>query len=164
MISPTLLPTSPLPTSTIRKLQNRRSYMARAPFQQHRSARQHLADLALRLCPVVWLGPAILRAHDMHEYERDRRRLHEVYVGYQEHRGREGGGVIGGVRGGGSVVDLRTYLAPVEGVPLGLMGLVEGGEVGGGDGERGERERDPWWCEGVVGVDPWRLRPVNEIV
>lgn len=156
---PLLPPPTPLPTPTIRKLQNRRSHMARAPYQQHRSTRRHLADLALRLCPAVWLGPAILRAHDRREYERDRRRVRDVYLGYRERRGRKGSvAVLGGAGGGGSVVDLRTFLAPLEWVPV----MVEGEADGDGDG--GGEERDPWWCEEVGGVDPWRLRPVNEIV
>lgn len=75
--------------------------------------------------------------HDRHEYEKDRERVRDVYVG---HRGREReGGVIGrsGMGSGSGVVDLGTYLAVVE---------------GGWDDGRGE------------GEDPWLLPPVWEIV
>lgn len=76
--------------------------------------------------------------HDRHEYEKDRERVRDVYVGHN--RGREGGvGVIG--TGGSGIVDLGTYLAVVE-------------------------EGDGWWDgrgEGE-GEDPWLLPPVGEIV
>ena len=63
--------------------------------------------------------------------------------------GHEEGDGIGGW--GASVVDLGTYVAPVEWVP---------GEAGG---------MDPWWQQwgGIAVVregDPWRLRPSREIV
>ncbi|KAF6236261.1 hypothetical protein HO173_005892 [Letharia columbiana] len=131
----TLLPTTPLQRLRARPS----SPPARAPPH---GPKPHLAALALKLCP------AIRRAHARHEYEKDRARVREVYAGYQERRRRNkgGGDVVGGARGGGSVVDLRTYLAPVEWVPL-------------------ERGRDPWWSEEVLGEggDPWRLPPVGEV-
>ncbi len=69
----------------IRKLEHRQSYMAKAPYQR-KSRRRALSDFALRLCPVTWLGPAIIKAHDKYEYKKDRREKEEVYVEYQVKR------------------------------------------------------------------------------
>ncbi|CAF9929986.1 MAG: hypothetical protein ALECFALPRED_004499 [Alectoria fallacina] len=140
ILTPTLSP------STLLRLQNRRSYMAKAPFQQHKPLKRALSDVAMKFCPVIWLGPYIIRAHDKAEYEKDRKYVQEVYIEYQEHRSRKNS-VLGAASGGGSVVDLQTYLAPVECV----------------NWER----RDLWRQERVVAVeedDPWRLPPPNEIV
>lgn len=129
---------------TVRKLQNRRSYMAKAPFQKHKSTKKHLGDFAMRFCPATWLGPLIIRAHDKHEYKKDRKYVQEVYVEYQEHKSRKNS-VVGG-SGSGSIVDLHTYPAPVEWTPL--------------EDSKGER----WRSEKARTEDPWQLPPVNEIV
>lgn len=141
-------PPSPSPTSlksdTIRRLQTRNSYMANAPFQQHKSKRKFLHDKAMKLCPVFWFAPAIVRAHDKHEYEKDKKHVQDVYVGYQEHKSRKDSFV--GAGGRGSIVDLHTYPAPVEWAPA------------------ESQQRDPWRSEKVEGEDPWLLRPPKEIV
>ena len=102
----------------------------------------------MKLCPVIWLAPAIIRAHDKHEYEKDKKHVHGVYVEYQEHKSRKNSLVIG-AGGRGSIVDLRIYPAPVEWVPA---------ELGG------PWYRDPWWSETIVTEDPWQLPPMNEII
>ena len=135
---------SPLTTETIRKLQNRRSYMSKAPYQQHKSKRKYLGDVAMKFCPATWLGPAIIRAHDKYEYKKDRKHVQEVYVEYQEHKSRKNSCV--GASGSGSIVDLHTYPAPVEWTPL------------------EDPKRSPWLDEKVKMEDPWQLPPVNEIV
>lgn len=132
-----------LTTEKIRKLQNRRSYMDKAPYQQHKSKKKYLSDAALKLSPTTWLAPAIIRAVDKYEYKKDRRYVHGVYVEYQEHLSRKNSLV--GAHGGGSIVDLHTYPAPVERTPL-------------------EEEKQDPWNEKVRIEDPWRLPPVNEIV
>lgn len=124
--------------------------MAKAPFQQHKSAKKYIVDVALKFCPAVWFGPAIIRAHDKSEYEKDRRYVREVYLEYRD-RGRQKNPSFVGANGRGSIVDLRTYPAPVERTPSEAA------------------EWDPWPSEKVAMVvdddddDPWRLPPVNEI-
>ena len=118
--------------------------MAKAPYQQHKSKKKLLHDTAMKLCPVLWLAPAIIRAHDKHEYEKDRKYVREVYVEYQEHRSRKNSLV--GARGSGSIVDLHIYPAPVEWMPL-------------------ERTKgDPWRSGKAMLEDPWQLPPIDEIV
>ena len=118
--------------------------MAKAPYQQPKSKKKLLRDTAMKLCPVIWLAPAIIRAHDKHEYEKDRKYVHDVYVGYQEHKSRKNSLV--GAGGRGSIVDLHIYPAPVEWVPLEYP------------------SRDPWRSENVAMEDPWQLPPANEII
>ena len=79
------LPPLPLPTTTctIHYLERRSSYLAKVPYQQNRPVKQKISDAAMRLSPATWLTPAILRAHDAHEYKKDRRRLDQQY---QSHR------------------------------------------------------------------------------
>ena len=132
---------SSMTSETIRKLEARRSYMAKAPFQQHKSKKQFLGDIAMKLCPVIWLGLAVIRAHDKHEYKRDRRYVEEVHVEYQEHKSRKNSYV--GANGSGSIVDLQTYPAPVEWTPS---------------------DDDPWRSEEGKTEDPWQLPPFNEII
>ena len=107
------------------------------------------------LCPALWLTPAIVRARETREYEKDRKRVQEVYVGYQELH-RKGGdekensiGDAGGMGGGRrkvSVTDLLdTYPAPLEWV------IVE------------DPWRDPWRYETLTEEDPWLLPPIQEM-
>lgn len=118
--------------------------MVNASHQQHKSKRKLLYDTALKFCPVFWFAPAIIRAHDKHEYEKDRKYVEEVYVDYQEHRSRKSSLV--GAGGRGSIADLHTYLAPTEWTPS------------------RDLRRDPWRSDKFVTDDPWQLPPVNEIV
>ena len=118
--------------------------MDKAPYQQHKSKKKYLNDVALKLSPATWLAPAIIRFNDKYEYRKDKKYVQEVYVEYQEHMSRKNSLV--GARGRGSIVDLHTYPAPVERTKL-----------------EEEEKRDPWG-ELVGGVDPWRLPPVSEIV
>lgn len=134
----------PLTTEAIRKLEHRRSYMAKAPFQQHKSKKKYLGDVAMKFCPATWLGPAIIRLNDKYEYKKDRKHVQEVYVEYQEHMSRKNSLI--GADGRGSIVDLHTYLAPVEWTPL------------------EDSRQDPWRNAKEKTEDPWRLPPVNEIV
>ncbi|KAM0804551.1 hypothetical protein BDR22DRAFT_605899 [Usnea florida] len=143
---------------------------ASTPTHRH----HHLTALFHRLFPFPQLSNAIHRASARQEYKRDRRYVQDTYTLFQEHRMRvkrekkKGAGWLeedgdgegdedeisddDGIGGwGASVVDLGTYVAPVEWVP---------GEVGG---------PDPWWHQwgGIAVVregDPWRLRPSKEIV
>ena len=137
---------SSLTTSTILKLEARRSYMAKSPFQQHKTKRKFLSDAAMRLHPATWFAPALIRAHDKYEYKRDRKYLQDVYVEYQSHKIQKNSFI--GANGSGSVVDLRTYLAPVERTAL----------------EEEYSEWDPWVFAGVVLEDPWQLLPVEEMI
>ena len=123
--------------------------------RRDRSKRELIHDTALRfLCPALWLTPAIVRAHETREYEKDRKHVQEVYVGYQEHRREsEGeirkGSVAGSGRGGRkvSVKDLLdTYPAPLEWVAVEDPG------------------RDPWRYETLTEEDPWLLPPIQEMV
>ena len=63
---------------------------------------------------------------------------------YQEHMSRKNSLI--GADGRGSIVDLHTYLAPVEWTPL------------------EDSRQDPWRNAKEKTEDPWRLPPVNEIV
>ena len=65
----------------IRKLHRRQSYVARAPYQR-KSKRQAIGDAALKCCPATWLGPAIIKAHELYEYRKDRRAKEKVYNEY----------------------------------------------------------------------------------
>ena len=94
------------------KLQSRRSYIAKAPYQR-KTKWKALRDKGLKLCPASWLGPTILKAHDKHQYKKDRQHTQEVFVEWQEKRGRSGKSTIVN-----SVVGLETHLAPLEHNPL----------------------------------------------
>lgn len=115
--------------------------MAKAPFEQHRSKKKLLGDIAMKLWPVNWFGPAIIRAHDKHQYEKDRKHVRDVFVEFRERRSRKSSVV--GAGGSGSVVDLNTFLAPVEDVPL---------------------KGDLWRRRDGETADPWLLPPANEII
>ena len=71
--------------AAIRKLQQRQSYLAKAPYQR-RSKKKAIGDAAMKLCPTTWLAPTIIRAHDNYEYRKDRKAKEEVYMKYQEMR------------------------------------------------------------------------------
>ena len=124
-----------------------------SPRQQprNRSKKELLHDTAMKLCPALWLTPAIVRAHEKHEYEKDRKRLQEVYVGYQELHSKDGENrkdSIGGGKGGRrvAVADLLdTYPAPLEWVAL------------------EDPWRDPWRYETLTEEDPWLLPPIEEM-
>ena len=75
----------PHPTTTcaLHYLERRSSHLATAPYQQHRPVKQKLSDAAMRLDPTTWVAPAILRAHDVHEYKKDRRKVEEQYRSYR---------------------------------------------------------------------------------
>ena len=93
------------------------------------------------LCPALWLTPAIVRAREKSEYEKDRKHVQEVYVGYQEHH------KDGEKKTSIAVADLLdTYPAPLEWV------LVE------------DPGRDPWRYETLTEEDPWLLPPIEEMV
>ena len=100
----------------------------------------------MKLCPVFWFAPAIIRAHDKHEYEKDKKHVQEVFVDYQEHHKSRKKDTPVGSGGRGSIVDLHTYPAAVEWAPA------------------ESPQRDPWRSESVEGEDPWLLRPAGEIV
>ena len=142
---------SSLSTNSIRKLQRRHTHMTAtktsSPPRHHQlrqSKKQLLHDTAMKvLCPALWLTPAIVRAREKSEYEKDRKRVQEVYVGYQEHahydkEGRKNKSV--------AVEELLdTYPAPLEWV------LVE------------DPGRDPWRYETLTEEDPWLLPPIEEM-
>ena len=127
--------------------------MAKAPFEQHKSKRKLLRETAMKCCPFLWFAPAIVRAHDKSEYEKDRKYVQDVYVGYQEHHRSRKNSCLG-AGGRGSIVDLNIYPAPVDWAP--------------GVGARARR--DLWPVEKVLveekekEEDPWQLLPMNEIV
>ena len=75
----------PHPTTScaLHYLERRSSHLARAPYQQHRPVKQKLSDAAMRLNPTTWVAPAILRAHDVHEYKKDRQKVEEQYQSYR---------------------------------------------------------------------------------
>ena len=75
----------PLSTETISKIEKRQSYLANAPFQR-KSKRRALSDAAMKLSPSSWIGLSILKAHDIQEYKKDKKRTEEVYEQYQERR------------------------------------------------------------------------------
>lgn len=79
------LPPLPHPTTTctVHYLERRSSYLAKAPYQQNRPAKQKISDAAMLLSPATWVTPAILRAHDAHEYKKDRKRLDQQYQSYR---------------------------------------------------------------------------------
>ncbi|MCJ1454930.1 hypothetical protein MMC28_005283 [Mycoblastus sanguinarius] len=115
-----ILPSAPAELA-VRKLQNRRSYMAKAPFQR-RSKKRALGDTVMKLCPATWLGPVIINAHDKYEYKKDRQRTEEVHVEFLERRKNS-------VSTNDAVLaDMETYPAPIEWCPY--------------DGR--DWERDPW--------------------
>lgn len=117
--------------AALEQLHNRYSYINKAPYQR-RSKKKALYDAFLRLCPASWLGPTVIKQHDKHEYKRDRKRTKEVYTEFQERRGRSIGGKSTSAN---SIVDLETYLAPLDCGPPSL------------DDED----------------DPWKLPPIEEI-
>ncbi len=84
-----ILPKQPA-EHVIRKLEKRQSYLAKAPYQQNKlerkSRRKALNDYIMKLCPTTWVAPAVIKAHDRWEYDRDRKYVHEVHVHYQETR------------------------------------------------------------------------------
>lgn len=118
--------------------------MAKAPYQQHKSKRKYLGDVALKFCPVTRLGLAIIRAHEKHEYKKDRQYVQEVYVEYQEHKSRKNSVI--GASGSGSIVDLHIYPALVEWMPW------------------EDPKRNSSWSEKVKVEDPWQLPPAIEII
>lgn len=124
-----ILPDHPAETA-LKKLHHRRSYMAKAPYQR-RSKWKALHDKGLKLCPASWLGPAIIKAHDKYEYKRDRKHTQEVYIEWQEKRGR-----IRRSTSANSIVGLETHPAPVEWSPL-----------------DGEEEADPWALPPIEEMD-----------
>ena len=134
---------SSLSSNSIRRLKSRHSYMTKASHQQHKSKKKLLHDTAMKFCPAIWLAPAIIRAHEKHEYEKDRKHVQEVYIGYQEHRSRKNSFV--GAGGRGSIVDLHTYPAPLEWPPVEDLSW------------------DPWRYETLMKEDPWLLPPINEM-
>lgn len=77
-----ILPEQPADVA-IRKLRNRCSYMAKAPFQR-KSKKKALHDKALKLAPATWLGPTIIKAYDRYQYKKDRERTQAVYEEYHE--------------------------------------------------------------------------------
>ena len=79
-----ILPEDPSDVA-IRKLRNRCSYMAKAPYQR-KSKKKALRDKALKLSPATWLGPTIIRVHDRYQYKKDRKYTQQVYQEYQERR------------------------------------------------------------------------------
>ena len=72
--------------ATITYLEKRSSYMAKAPYIQKKPVKRKITDSAMYLSPVTWVGPTILRAHDAHEYKKDRRRMEAEYEGNQKSR------------------------------------------------------------------------------
>ncbi|CAF9939658.1 hypothetical protein IMSHALPRED_001586 [Imshaugia aleurites] len=124
------LPPQPAETA-LEQLHNRYSYINKAPYQR-RSKKRALYDAFLRICPASWLGPTLIKQHDKHEYKRDRKRTKEVYTEFLEKRGRSVGGKSTSAN---SIVDLETYLAPLD---CGAPSL---------DDED----------------DPWKLPPIEEI-
>ncbi len=79
-----ILPENPSDVA-IKKLRNRCSYMAKAPYQR-KSKKKAFHDKALKLSPATWLGPAIIKAHDRYQYKKDRKYTQQVYQEYQERR------------------------------------------------------------------------------
>lgn len=79
------IPAVPHPTTacTIDYLERRSSYMAKVPYQQRRPVKQKISDAAMHLSPATWFTPAILRAHDAHEYKKDRKRLEQQYEAHR---------------------------------------------------------------------------------
>ena len=71
--------------AVIRKLQERQSYLEKAPYQR-KSKKKAIGDAIMKLNPATWCGPTILKAHDIHEYNKDRKKTQEVYVESQERR------------------------------------------------------------------------------
>lgn len=104
----------------IHKLENRRSYLAKAPHQR-RSKKQVLSDTIMKLCPATWLAPVILKAHAQYEYREARQQAENLHFQYEERR------KSGMLMSTNSVVALETVLAPVDQSPL------SGGEA-----------EDPW--------------------
>jgi len=95
----------------VHKLENRRSYLAKAPHQR-RSKKQALTDTLMKLSPATWLAPVILKAHAQYEYKRARQQAENLHIQYEERR------KSGMLMSTNSVVALETVLAPVELGPL----------------------------------------------
>ena len=104
----------------VHKLENRRSYLAKAPHQR-RSKKKALSDTIMKLSPATWLAPVILKAHAQYEYKKARQQAENLHFQYEERR------KSGMLMSTNSVVALETVLAPVELSPL------SGGEA-----------EDPW--------------------
>ena len=147
---------SSLTSNSIRRLQRRHSYIAATRTSHHRQQRRQskkelLHDTALRFfCPALWLTPAIVRAREKSEYEKDRKRVQEVYVGYQENQKGGQEDSVGGTRGRVRKVAVKdlldTYPAPLE------WELLE------------DPLRDPWPYETLTEEDPWLLPPIEKMV
>ena len=105
--------------------------------QRRQSKKEILHDTAMRvLCPALWFTPAIVRAREKSEYEKDRKHVQEVYVGYQEHAHYDKDGKKR--KNSVAVADLLdTYPAPLEWVEVEDPG------------------RDPWRYETLTEEDPW---------
>ncbi|KAL2055649.1 hypothetical protein ABVK25_003891 [Lepraria finkii] len=99
-----ILPEQPADVA-IRKLRNRCSYMAKAPFQR-KSKKRALHDKALKLAPATWLGPTIIKAHDRYQYQKDRELTKAVYEEYHERRENSGSTI--------AMKDLETQPAPLD--------------------------------------------------
>ncbi len=97
--------------TVVRKLENRRSYLAKAP-RQRRSKKQALNDTIMKLSPATWLAPLILKAHARYEYNMARQRAEKLHLQYEERR------KSGMLMSTNSLVALGTVLAPVELIPL----------------------------------------------
>lgn len=84
-----ILPKQPA-EHVVRRLEKRQSYLAKAPYQQNKlgkkSKRQALNYFITKFCPTTWVAPAVIKAHDRWEYERDRKYVEGVHVHYQEKR------------------------------------------------------------------------------
>lgn len=94
----------------VRKLEHRRSYLAKAPHQA-RSKKQALRDTILKLSPSTWLAPVILKAHAEYEYKQARQQAEKLHLQYEERR------KSGILMSTNSLVALGTVLAPVEPIP-----------------------------------------------
>ena len=135
----------PLSKDAINKLQRRQSYLANAPFQR-KSKRRALSDAAMKLFPSSWIGPPILKAHDMHEYKKDKKRTEKVYEHYQEKR--------------------QTSLSTTK-TTEGTIGTTRESSVGGSPSASCGREatgRDPTRVDPLEKTnDPWALPPMQEL-
>lgn len=108
-----IIPSLPLEKAdkVIHKLENRRSYLAKAPHQR-RSKKQVLSDTILKLSPATWLAPVIIKALAQYEYKKARQRAEKLHLQYEERR------KSGMLMSTNSLVALGTVLAPVELIPL----------------------------------------------
>ena len=81
-----VLPTEPC-EQVVRKLQQRQSYLGKAPYQKHKTKKQTVCVTIMKLSPKTWLAPIIIKAYEQWEYKRDRKHTQEVFEKSLEKRG-----------------------------------------------------------------------------